>query len=509
VTLPALDVYDGGPEAFAPRTRWVLETLLAPLGRAPRIVREREVAGGCALACAREPVPGVPTLPCVEEAMDLLLGGRPLPAGAFARRDGGAGEAAAAHSAREPIGAFPAPASGFAAPFDLVASAFALLACWDERTSLERDRFGRLPLSASTFAANPELRIEEPAVDGYVELLRKLLGARLEELGLDPLPPAGWMWGDGAAGDGPAGSAGFAVALTHDIDNVWRWTPRGFAATGYRSARALRHRRWNALRGELGDLREWLTWHLPRRTDPSWTFPQLLRGEDERGVSSTFFVIARHTHKQDGNQPREYQRRIPVALDLLRHGGREVGLHGNDADRLGAGALAGDRALLEERAGVAVEGLRYHYLRCLYHDTLPLVEKAGFAYDTSLAFAEREGFRCGASFPFRPYCVDEERPLRLLEIPLAVMDTTLTQPQYRALDAADGERATRDVLATVARTGGGVAVLWHNQRFDRRSARGYDDVYWRLVDWARGEGAFVGTAAALARRWVERTGAPS
>jgi hypothetical protein len=496
MALATLDVFYGGPDGFAPRAAWVLDTLLAPLGRRARLVREREPAGDCALAWAREPLPGVPTLPCADEAMDLLLGGRSLPRGSFARREG---------AARETVGAFAAPAAGFAAPFDLVASAFVLLACWDEHTSPERDRFGRLPFGASVFALNPDLRIEEPAVDGYVELLRAVLGPRLEQLGLEPLPPAGWMWDDGVVGDGRAGSAGFAVALTHDIDNVWRWTPRGFAATGYRSARALRHRRWEALRKEAGDVREWLTWHVPRRTDPFWTFPQLLRGEDERKVSSTFFVIARHTHRQDGNQPAEYQRRIPVALEMLRRGRREVGLHGNDADRLGPGPLAGDRGLLEERSGVPVDGVRYHYLRCLYHETLPLVEEAGFSYDSSLAFAEREGFRCGASFPFHPYRLDEERPLRLLELPLAVMDTTLLEPQYQALRAADGERATRDVLATVARTGGGVAVLWHNQRFDRRSARGYDDVYWRLIDWALGEGAFVGTAAALAGRWRDRT----
>jgi len=89
------------------------------------------------------------------------------------------------------------------------------------------------------------------------------------------------------------------------------------------------------------------------------------------------------------------------------------------------------------------------------------------------------------------------------------MDTTLVEPQYRSLPAAEGERATRKVLSTVARTGGGVAVLWHNQRFDHRSTKGYDDVYWRLIDWAHDEGAFVGTAAGLVRRWNERIGAPA
>ena len=95
-------------------------------------------------------------------------------------------------------------------PFDLVASAFVLLACWDERTTGERDRYGRLPYSASIFAANPALRIEEPAVDRYAELLRSTVTPRLAELGLEPLPAAGSVWG--ARGR-------FAIALTHDLDN--------------------------------------------------------------------------------------------------------------------------------------------------------------------------------------------------------------------------------------------------------------------------------------------------
>ena len=193
---------DGGPEAFAPADALGPGDAAGAAGAAPRIVREREAAGGCALAYAPEPVPGVPTIPlrrrgdgparsaaarCRRRVRAFATAGR--------RRAGGAGRAPSAPS--------PRPRGGFAAPFDLVASAFVLLACWDERTSVERDRFGRLPYSASVFAANPDLRIEEPAVDGYVALLRALLAPRLDELGLEPLPPAGWMWGDGAAGDGP------------------------------------------------------------------------------------------------------------------------------------------------------------------------------------------------------------------------------------------------------------------------------------------------------------------
>jgi len=510
----ALRIFTDAPEALTARLTWTLQTMLAPLGRRPAFTRDPAAAGESALAYAVVPVPGVPTIPWTNEAADLLLQRRPLPPGSFAPRPvdpvlrmpaaGAPADAvpAGGWTAGDALpGAFAADAvAGFAVPFDLVASAFVLLACWDELTRAERDQYGRLRYSASVFAGEPALRIEEPVVDVYGGLLRALLAPRLAELGEQPLPAPGWLWRDGGSSAG-----GYAVALTHDLDNLWRWTPRGFAASGYRGARAARRRDGAALRRELGDLREWLTVHLPRRSDPFWTFPQLLGGEDMRGVSSTFYVIASHAHPTDGNQPDTYRRRIPEALKMLRDHEREVGLHGNDRDRRGAEPLEDDRDDLAARAGAQVDGIRYHYLRCLYHQTLPLLEQAGFAYDTSLAFAEHEGFRCGTALPFRPFDVARDRPLRLVELPLAVMDNTLQNPKYRALPAAAGERASRELLERVAAVGGGVSILWHNNRFDGRTAEGYDDVYFALVDKARADGAFVGRADAVVRRFVERT----
>ncbi len=488
MTTPELTVFIGAPHAFAPRADWVLQTLLAPLGRRAAMTRDPAQASGAALAYAAEPVAGVPTIPCDAGAMELIAAGRPLPAGAFAAHESGDGAAVAAWPAD--------PGAGFAVPFDLVASAFVLLACWDERTTAERDKYGRLPFSASVFAANPELKIDEPAVDRYAELLRGALAPRLAELGLDPLAAAGSLWG--ARGR-------FAIALTHDLDNLWRWTRRGFAASGYRTLRAARRLDARGVGRELGDGADWLVRHLPRRSDPFWTFPQLLSGEDMRGVSSTFFVIARHTHKQDGNQPETYRRKIPEALELVTAAGREIGLHGNDADRLALAEVTLDRDDLAARAGRPVSGIRYHYLRALYHETLPLLEQAGFTYDTTMAFAEHEGFRCGCSFPFRPYSLDEERPLELVELPLAVMDGTLQEPHYRGLEAAEAERAAAAVLARALRSGGAVSLLWHNNRFDKRVSRGYDKVYWRLLDQALAHGAWCSSAADVVTRWKEAT----
>ena len=321
-------------------------------------------------------------------------------------------------------------------------------------------------------------------MDGYAELLRGALAPRLAELGLEPLPAAGSVWG--ARGR-------FAIALTHDLDNLWRWTRRGFAAAGYRTARAARHLQGRAVLRELGDGADWLFRHLPRRTDPFWTFPQILDGEDVRGVSSTFFVIARHTHKQDGNQPETYRRRIPEALSLRRR--TPTARSACTATTPTAGRRPADsttgRSLRGAPGPRRAPASATTTCAALYHETLPLLEQAGFSYDTTLAFAEHEGFRCGCSFPFRPYSLAEERPLDLVELPLAVMDGTLQEPHYRDLGAAEAERAAASVLGRALRSGGAVSLLWHNNRFDKRVSRGYDRVYWHLVDQALAHGAWL------------------
>jgi len=145
--LPSVKVFTDAPEALTARIAWTLQTMLAPLGRRPALTRDPATVGECALTYAAAPVPGVPTIPWTHEAADLLLQRRPLPPGSFAPRPVGsaAGDALPGAFAADDV-------SGFAVPFDIVSSAFVLLACWDELTCAERDQYGRLPYSASVFA---------------------------------------------------------------------------------------------------------------------------------------------------------------------------------------------------------------------------------------------------------------------------------------------------------------------------------------------------------------------
>jgi hypothetical protein len=173
----ALPVLVDVPDRYVPRATWVLQTLFAAGGARLRVERDPGKAAECVLAYAAVPQPDVPTLGLSVEALELFDKRAPLPRDSFAAHETGAGRL---------VGAFPCPDERFVVPFDLVASAFILLACWDELTRPQRDLHGRLPYASSTFAANPALRIELPAVDGYVRLVVAAVGERRAARGVPP-----------------------------------------------------------------------------------------------------------------------------------------------------------------------------------------------------------------------------------------------------------------------------------------------------------------------------------
>ncbi len=176
----------------------------------------------------------------------------------------------------------------------------------------------------------------------------------------------------------------------------------------------------------------------------------------------------------------------------------EVGLHPSYATSEQPELLAEELRRLDALTGSPTRGVRFHYLRHGTHTTLPLLDELGFRYDTSSGYAETPGMRAGFSFPYQPYDVENDRPLKLVELPLAVMDATLAEERYLALDPDAGLRRAVHVLERVAAVRGTVAILWHVDRFDRTYGRGWDRVYDRLLEWVVDRGGRLVSGAEAA-----------
>lgn len=350
---------------------------------------------------------------------------------------------------------------------DDVAEAFFHLARVEELRG-PRDRHGRFPASASC------LDLLDPPLDG--------LRARL---GVEPR-----RWGGGAR---------FAVALTHDVDTPWRWTGIGVRGA---AARLKSHALAGRGRAALQEARALsaVPVHRLRRTDPNWSFERVLAIERERGASSTFFVMAGHRHAADGASPETYDRLRPRLVETLKAGGAEIALHGSYTAAADPRLLAQEKEALGRLAG-EIEGQRYHYLRLDPHANLAPLEQLDFTYDSSLGFAGAVGFRAGISQPFRPWDLERDRPLDLVEIPLAAMDATFDE-RYLGLSARDAEPHLLRLLADAAERGGGFAILWHTDRFDPASSRRWDRLYERVIAAVYDLGGTCMSAGELAKELV-------
>ena len=347
---------------------------------------------------------------------------------------------------------------------DIVASAFYHLSRWEERAGSQVDQHGRFPASAAL--AGPGAA----AVDSLAALFRAALGLEQHR-------------------------RQFTVALTHDVDSPWRWYGRrAYLGAAARAKRAAIDRRVGDLGTELAGLLE-APVHRLRKSDPNWAFDRIAEIERAHDGRSTYFVMTGHSTPADGPAPDAYTRRRAAIVTQISAQGDEIGLHPSYATSEQPARLADEKARLEALTGEPTAGVRFHYLRHRTHESLPLLAELGFRYDTSQGFAETPGLRAGFSLPFHPYDLALDRPLDLVELPLAIMDASLAEPRYLGLDADAGLQRSVQVLEHVAEARGTVAILWHVDRFDRVYARGWDRAYERLLQWVVDRGGRLVTAA--------------
>ena len=354
---------------------------------------------------------------------------------------------------------------------DDLAEAFFHLARVEERDA-ERDRHGRFAAASSCL---------DP-LDPPLERLR-------ERLGLDPP-----RWG----------GAQFAVALTHDVDVPWRWTRVGIRGGAARIKNAVLAGRARDAGAEARALAA-VPLHKARGTDPNWRFERICELERSLGTRSTFFLLGGHRHRADGPSPEAFEsRRARLVETLLAHDA-EVALHASYTAADDPAVLAEEHAALEALAG-PVAGQRFHYLRVDPHRNLRELDRLGFRYDSSLGFADAPGFRAGIAHPFRPWDFEREAPLGLVEIPLAAMDVTYAEERYLGLAARAAAPGLLDLVRRAAERGGGFALLWHTDRFDRGTARGWDRLYARVIEAVRAHGGVCLPAGELAAEATERLG---
>lgn len=104
-----------------------------------------------------------------------------------------------------------------------------------------------------------------------------------------------------------------------------------------------------------------------------------------------------------------------------------------------------------------------HYLRWEQPATMRAWANAGMAYDSTLSYADRPGFRCGTCFEYPAFdpVAQEVLPLRIR--PLIAMECSVIDKSYLGLGTGDVALAKfMQLRKTCEAVAGCFTLLWHN-----------------------------------------------
>ncbi len=228
--------------------------------------------------------------------------------------------------------------------------------------------------------------------------------------------------------------------------------------------------------------------------------------EIEKGLGSTFFVIpvkgypGRTADAQASRLRASSYGVVDIADQLkpVQAAGCEVGLHGIDA-WCDSATGSEERKRVASVTGTSVRGVRMHWL--FFDERAPArLEEAGFAYDSTFGYNETVGFRAGTMQAFRSMAAD-----RLLELPLAIMDTALFYPSHMNLTAEAAREVVWRLVDDAERYGGALTINWHDRSL--APERLWGGFYVELLRELKRRGAWFPTAAQAASWFAQRRSA--
>ena len=238
----------------------------------------------------------------------------------------------------------------------------------------------------------------------------------------------------------------FAVCLTHDIDVVYL----SKLSIMLGAAKSIVHH-------EVKSAFKMLFNNINKKWNPWWNFKDIIALEERYNAKSSFYFLTLNKGDLDFNFEIED---LEHEIGNITDNGWEVGLHGGHEAYNNLDEIKEKKKRLEKVLGKKVIGYRNHFLRFKVPDTWTLLEKAGFKYDTTFGYADCVGFRNGMCHPFKPFNLNTNEEIDILEIPLTIMDGTLFD--YMKLDFNKAWDITKMLIDIVEKHKGIITILWHN-----------------------------------------------
>ena len=234
------------------------------------------------------------------------------------------------------------------------------------------------------------------------------------------------------------------------------------------------------------------------KEDPFDTFEYIMNLEDEKNYKSSFYFMAdEKTYDLKSIRVKEIFKGI---IDK----GSEIGFHPGLNTCNNKQNFKSQLNMLEKNINsINILGVRQHYLSFNGSTTWTVQDDCGLKYDTTVCFPEQAGFKVGYCLPYNAYDLTANKALKLIEIPLVLMEGSIFD--YMDLNYDESVKYIKGLIGQVKKHNGVFAILWHNSAITNEYNKYSRDVFTWLYSFVEKENCIVQSGINLYEIFLDKT----
>ena len=330
---------------------------------------------------------------------------------------------------------------------DIFASVFFMLTRWEEYVNMRIDKHGRF-LGRDSIAFKYQF-LQRPVVNEYAEFLWNML------LSLSPQQERE--------------QHDYQLIFTHDIDKIF-----------YRGTKYI------ALLGDILKRRDWA--RMKKRLNylflknPYDTFDFLMDHSERKGCVSRFYFMASARIKDVQDDSAYWSSgKFKKIVEKIKARGHVIGFHPGYLTYRDGACWRNEKLLLEQTLGSGVKEGRQHYLRLDISKTLRYWEDNNMLVDSTLGYADVDGFRCGTGNEFPVFDFLQRKSLNLRERPLIAMDNTINGKV--GLNMEEKQMIYERYIDICRKYKMELTLLFHNSSFDEIDWPGWTVLFNNILNY--------------------------
>ena len=336
---------------------------------------------------------------------------------------------------------------------DIFSASFFMLTRWEEYVNKNRDSHNRFPAYESL--AYKQGFLDRAIVNEHVEWLKQELLRLDSSLKFKERE--------------------FELILTHDVDAPLLHS----SFIHHIKASILDIVQRKSIKLFINRNIDYLKIKLFNKQDPFDTFDYIMSLSEKVGLKSYFFFMAKGTSSYD-NMYKSSDKFIKKLIKNIKKRGHFIGIHPTYNAYNNPAQFKKEKEELERSFNTKISFGREHYLRFEVPTTWQIWEDNNMEWDSTLSYADKEGFRCGVCYPYSAFNILTRKKLKLKERPLIVMEGSFATYQAN-VSPVEMKKKIEGLMEQVKRYNGEFVLLWHNSSFNTDDWKKYKMVYESIV----------------------------